>query len=701
MEALCKSTRAMKKIIYAVFALCLIVSCQRLEPLKESVSEDADLFASMEAVGDTKTVMDENNNVLWSEGDHLVAFMKTTLGLRYKIKDRYVGTTSGGFSRVSDPEAGDDLVSGQELDHNVVLYPYASNTMCLKNDAHSPAESYNVNVVLPQTQYFAQNSFGSGAFPMIAVSSNNELTFRNICGGLKLQFKGTGVIQSIVLEGLGEELISGKATIVGYVDGSAPTIAMDPTAVKSITLDCGDGVQLNEDAPTTFIIAVPPTEFPSGMKVTITDADGTSKTLTNSSANTIKRSMLLTFPVITFNREVPEPDYWAGKKMIWNGDSISYGSWLSSPTKDAYPYLVGNALGMDVYNFAIGGSYAAKPKGSFESFYWDYNKWKQDVAAGLVDTSKKYLVKDYNTAAKPCRIYYYDGKAWKANSETGGWAIVERMKEMVALHPDADVVGIAVGTNDFYTSACPFGSVDGATDEKIEELKQKYEYDESVNMLELGEMLPGMKLLATSYTIAEGPEYTVCQNVPIVPGCEYRVKNGYRSWFLDANKNPLSTINLKDQDFRFVAPEGARYISISLPRDISNTYVYGAISDVEKDLTHSTFCGAIHTICKYIQSNYEGKDIFFVTPIERYQNWCNKPKTPNSLGYTLEDYADAIIEICSYYSIPVIDFYRTAPVDPHVDKSLFGDTDGKYVHPNEAGHRILASVVVDYLKQYK
>ena len=167
------------------------------------------------------------------------------------------------------------------------------------------------------------------------------------------------------------------------------------------------------------------------------------------------------------------------------------------------------------------------------------------------------------------------------------------------------------------------------------------------------------------------------------------------------DKNALSTVNLKDQGSRFIAPEGARYISITFSGDISNAHVYGAISDFEIDLTHSTFCGAIHTICKYLQSNYKGKDVVFVTPIERYQSWCNKPMTPNSLGYTLKDYADAIIDICSNYSIPVIDFYRTAGVDPHVDKSLFGDTDGKYVHPNEEGHRILASLVIDYLKQYK
>lgn len=688
----------MKRWILSVLAVILLVSCQVSEMPEVCAPDGIDIYASIEQTDGTKTSMDGYNNVLWSSGDQLVAFMKTTLGLRYQIKDQYVGTTAGGFSRVPESGSGDDLESGVELDHNVVLYPYSASTFCLKNDNNTPAQSYKVNMVLPETQYFVENSFGEGAFPMIAVSGDNYLTFRNICGGIKFQFKGTGKIRSITLEGAGGETLCGEAVVIGYTDGSSPSITMDAQGGKSIILDCGEGVQLNETTPTTFILAVPPVEFASGMRVTVTDADGVSKTLTNNAANTVKRSSLLTFPVITFNKTV---SYWEGKKMVWNGDSISYGSWLSSPTTDAYPYLVGKALGMDVFNFAIGGSYAAKPQGSFEEFYWDYDKWLQDVAAGVPDTSKKYLVKDYVNAAKPCRIYYYDGKQWKANSETGGWAIVERVKEMVALHPDADVIGIAAGTNDFYTAACPFGNIEGPDMSRLEELQQKYQYNESVNLIGLGELQPGMKLLATSYTISEASEYTVCLNIPIVPGCEYRVKGGYRSWFLDADKNALSTVNLKDQSFRFIAPAGAHYISITFSGDIASAYVYGEISDIETNLNHSTFCGAIHTICKYLQANYEGKDIVFVTPIERYQSWCNKPKTPNSLGYTLEDYADAIIEICSHYSIPVIDFYRNAGVDPHVDKSLFGDTDGKYVHPNEEGHRIMASVAISYFREWK
>lgn len=399
--------------------------------------------------------------------------------------------------------------------------------------------------------------------------------------------------------------------------------------------------------------------------------------------------------------------YWFGKKMIWNGDSISYGSWLASPATDAYPYLVGNVLGMDTHNFAIGGSYAAKPKGSFEKYYWDYDEWMKAIENGDLDTSKKYLVKDYVNSKKPCRIYYFDGSQWKANSETGGWALVERVKEMVAIHPDADVIGIAIGTNDFYTGACPFGEIDAASYRNLEELRKQMTFDKSVNLVELGESIADMKLLKPEYTLAESSDFYVVLDIPITSGKKYQAASGYRSWFLDSEKQPLSTINLKDQDHIFTAPAGAHYISISFSGEIGSGAVFqenetdGSISEEEMTLTHSTFCGAIHTICKYLLDNYKNKDIVFITPIKRYQGWCKYPEDKNSLGYTLKDYSNAIIEICSYYSIPVIDFYSTSGLNPHIDTSLFGDTDGKAVHPNEEGHRRMASLVIGYLQNLR
>ena len=47
--------------------------------------------------------------------------------------------------------------------------------------------------------------------------------------------------------------------------------------------------------------------------------------------------------------------YWQGKKLVWNGDSISYGSQLKD-IRTAFPLLVAERLGMTVANYAIGGA---------------------------------------------------------------------------------------------------------------------------------------------------------------------------------------------------------------------------------------------------------------------------------------------------------------------------------------------------------
>ena len=295
----------MRKLLFLGLAVIGFAACQEKELVLGSHSCDADIYASMEAMGATRTSMDQYNDVLWSDSDQIAAFLKTTLGLKYQIKEQYVGTRFGGFSKVAASGSDDDLDSGMDIDHNVAVYPYSDAVWCMKNGDGIHSNSYKVNVVLPQTQSYAENSFGEGAFPMIAISSSSRFSFKNICGGVKLRFKGVDRIKSIKLEGLANEKISGKASVVGYVDGSAPSITMASGAFDNVILECNDGVQLTPDVPVTFIIAVPPVDFKSGMKITVTDVDGECRTFTNTSPNTIRRSTLLTFPEITYAKPVP------------------------------------------------------------------------------------------------------------------------------------------------------------------------------------------------------------------------------------------------------------------------------------------------------------------------------------------------------------------------------------------------------------
>ena len=240
----------MKKIfIAAIAALTAITACQKNEVAAPAA--DSVLYATIEGTDATKTYMDANNNILWSEGDQIVAFMKTSLGLQYQVTSSSVGKASARFEEVGNNGGG--LNAGTEWDHNIAYYPYSEIVECLKSGS-----SYTLDVVLPSEQTYAPESFGNGSMAMVAVSEDNNITFRNILGGMKLQLRGTQKVVSIKLEGKNSEKLSGAATVTAYTDETKPAITMASGASTSVTLNCGSGVQLNESKATEFIISLPP-----------------------------------------------------------------------------------------------------------------------------------------------------------------------------------------------------------------------------------------------------------------------------------------------------------------------------------------------------------------------------------------------------------------------------------------------------------
>lgn len=246
----------------------------------------------------TKTVMDEHNNIRWSTGDQVVAFMKSSLGLKYQIKDAYVGKTSGYFSKVMTTPA-DEIGAGTALDHNIAYYPYSETVVVEKS-----LNIYILDVVLPDEQTYTAESFGNNSFPMVAVSEDNDFTFKNVCGGIKFQFKGDKKISSIKISGNNEEKLSGHADVYAYSDNADPTIEMSSSASTSVVLNCGDGIQLDEEIPTEFIISLPPVLFSKGFVVTINDTEGNIYELNSGKQNEVKRSSLLVMPPIDIQEKV-------------------------------------------------------------------------------------------------------------------------------------------------------------------------------------------------------------------------------------------------------------------------------------------------------------------------------------------------------------------------------------------------------------
>ena len=293
----------MKKSFIYIAALTLIAACNKVES-PVPVQDTDILIAQIEQETATKTYMDAHNNIRWSEGDQVVAFMKSSLGLKYQVSEESVGKTSARFVKQATGNS-DDLYGGTDWNHNVVYYPYSATA-----EAEKSNNNYALNILLPSEQTYAAESFGSGSMAMVAVSEDNTLTFKNILGGMKLQLRGTQTVKSITLQGKNNEKLSGAATVTAYTDETKPAITMASGASKSVTLNCGSGVQLNESKATEFIISLPPVLFSKGFSVTVTDAEGQTYTVGTDKVNTVLRSSILTMPAFklgeTPDSETPE-----------------------------------------------------------------------------------------------------------------------------------------------------------------------------------------------------------------------------------------------------------------------------------------------------------------------------------------------------------------------------------------------------------
>ncbi len=342
----------MKKSLSVLLAAFLsLAACQNIEQLVPEVADDV-LSAHIEQYEVTKTVLGESNNILWSEDDQIVAFMKTSYGHKYQILSSFAGKTYADFSKTSSG-SGDNLSAGMKWDHNVAYYPYAEGIECVKSDVN-----YTLDVVIPADQTYAENSFGNGYFPMVAVSEDNDITFKNICGGMKLQLKGTQKVTSITVQGKNNELLSGAATVTAYTDGETkPSITLTGTdaASKSVTLDCGAGVQLSESTVTEFIIALPPVVFTEGFVVIITDSEDNEHLVTSDRENEVIRSSLLVMPEVTLESSGADLEIPAGEyvNLSQSGTANSYivsqkGSYKFSTVKGNSSVSVGAVASAEV-----------------------------------------------------------------------------------------------------------------------------------------------------------------------------------------------------------------------------------------------------------------------------------------------------------------------------------------------------------------
>ena len=291
----------MKKFLFAAFAIAAVLSGCVKDDLTNgqdaTVVMNAPVFYAgfADASSETKTYVNENGHLRWNADDRLTIFVGKTLNTQYAF-DGEDGDNAGGFNPVS---GGSGFVTANPLSANYAVYPYSSTTKI--------SEEGVISLSLPEVQAYGENSFGRGANTMVAVTENKDdyyLPFKNVCGYLVVSFYGDATIASVSLEGNNGEKLAGAATVTPSFGGN-PSLVMKDTATETITIDCGEGVEIGttKETATAFWFVVPQTTFSNGITITATSKDGESFQKATSKTITIERNKISTMSAVEVSFE--------------------------------------------------------------------------------------------------------------------------------------------------------------------------------------------------------------------------------------------------------------------------------------------------------------------------------------------------------------------------------------------------------------
>lgn len=111
----------------------------------------------------------------------------------------------------------------------------------------------------------------------------------------------------------------------------------------------------------------------------------------------------------------------------------------------------------------------------------------------------------------------------------------------------------------------------------------------------------------------------------------------------------------------------------------------------------ATFYGAYHQLAKNLIAKFPTKRNVLITPLHR-GNYASQPSDfkPNTKGYYLRDFVNAVIEIGKWYGLPVCDMYTLSNMTPNESAQntlYFSDQ----LHPTDLGYRRLADVLSAFL----
>ena len=309
----------MKKFFLFTLALLAFVACTHND-VEELAANRADVPETL-TVGfegdDTRIQLNEAQKTVWNRGDNISVFYRSDANQKWQFQGE-TGDRQGQFKRTQNAE------SNTSIANIVVAYPYSEEYFL-------NTKSYNIEATLPAVQHYAEGSYGIGDNLMVAQSKFTQFSLKNVCGWLRVQLTGNGEkVTHLTLKGNNDEQLAGlvyvdtttaEATLVAEMgsfddveNGVGGGLVPDNSLVKSVTLDCGEGVELGEEA-TSFYFAVPPQTFEGGVTVVVECVGYEPMVLSTTAELVIERNHIKPMDIVEFESEVGPDVYFEAKTL--------------------------------------------------------------------------------------------------------------------------------------------------------------------------------------------------------------------------------------------------------------------------------------------------------------------------------------------------------------------------------------------------
>lgn len=257
---------------------------------------DVSFYAVNGDAPDTKTVLQSNGSLLWSAKDKINIFVGTQ-------SFAFTGTNTSEVSEATFTGSleGAEWGSGKEF---WAVYPQSSS---------NSSDGASVSVNLPGNQEACAGTFAKDLFISIAKSQDYNLTFFNVCGGVKFSVTEAG-IKSVSFKGKNGEAIAGTAQ-VAFDQSGKPIVQKVTNPLAELTLSAPDGSTL--EMGKWYYIVCFPSVLENGFVMTLHKTDGTVAEMDSSRSVTIKRSIWERLEDVdndlVYDYEnglfIPEPDY--------------------------------------------------------------------------------------------------------------------------------------------------------------------------------------------------------------------------------------------------------------------------------------------------------------------------------------------------------------------------------------------------------